>query len=387
MNDTPLRVMLSCAEPSGDLYAGALTSELRARAPGTQVFGFGGDGFERAGGELLDHFRGLSVTGLTEALPFIPRFYGLLRRLKAAAAERRPDVFVAIDAPDFNFFLLRALKGLGIPVIYYISPQLWAWRARRMRTMQRFVDRVLVIFPFEEAIYEKAGVPVTFVGHPLVDMAKATATRTAFLTELGLNPAAPTLAILPGSRTNEVARIAPTMAGALPGIRAAVPDLQCVIACAPHLTSAAFDVFGTGPGAPARVTGRTDDVLAASDVVLTASGTATVQAALHEKPMVVVYRLSPLTYRLGKPLVRVDTYAMANLVAGERLVPELIQDDFTPQRVTDEVVTLLTSSDRHSAMRQGLQRVRTRLGAPGASGRAADAVLQVAREHRKNVRL
>lgn len=382
MNDTPLRVMLSCGEPSGDMYAGALTTELRARVPGIQVFGFGGDEFERAGGELVEHFRGLAVTGLTEALPFIPRFYKLLGRLKAAAAEGRPDVFVAIDAPDFNFFLLRALKSLGVPVVYYISPQLWAWRARRMRTMQRFVDRVLVIFPFEESIYQRAGVPVTFVGHPLVDMARARSTRAEFLRELGLDPSLPTLAILPGSRANEVGRIAPTMASALPLIRARVPGLQCVIACAPHLPDEAFDVFGAGAGAPARVRSRADDVLAASDVVLTASGTATVQAALHERPMVVVYRLSPLTYRLGKPFVRVDTYAMANLVAGERIVPELIQDDFTPERVADEVVVLLTDSTRHTKTQSGLHRVRERLGAPGASGRAAEAILQVARDHR-----
>jgi lipid-A-disaccharide synthase len=382
VNDIPLRVMLSCGEPSGDVYAGALIREIRARAPGTEVFGFGGDEFERAGGELLEHIRGLAVTGLTEALPFIPRFYQLLRRLKAAAASRRPDVFVAIDAPDFNFFLLRALRSLGVPVVYYISPQLWAWRARRMRTMQHSVNRVLVIFPFEEAIYRAAGVPVTFVGHPLVDMATASASPAELRNGFGISAAAPTLAILPGSRANEVSRIAPVMAAALPAIRARVPSVQCVLACAPHLNEKAFDAFGSGPGAPLRVWSRTDDVLAASDVVLTASGTATVQAALHERPMVVVYRLSPLTYRLGKPFVRVDTFAMANLVAGERLVPELIQDDFTPERVTSEVVSLLTDKARYAVVQQGLRQVRTKLGAPGASGRAAVAVLEEARLRR-----
>jgi lipid-A-disaccharide synthase len=292
-------------------------------------------------------------------------------------------VVVGFDAPDFNFFLLRAVKGMGIPVVYYISPQLWAWRPRRMKTMQRFVDRVLVIFPFEEKIYREAGVPVSFVGHPLVDMTRAGATRTALLRELGLDPAAPTLAILPGSRANEVARIAPGMAAALPLVRRIVPELQSVIAVAPHLSDAAFDVFGTGPGTPARVRGRADDVLVASDVVLTASGTATVQAALHERPMVVVYRLSPLTYKIGKPFVRVDTYAMANLVAGARVVPELIQDDFTPERVADEVARLFTDRDRYVETQDALRRVREELGAPGASGRAAEAVLQVARDHRR----
>jgi len=377
--------MVSCAEPSGDLYAGALASALRAREPGVEVFGFGGDRLAAAGGDLIGHFRGLAVTGLTEALPLIPRFYRLLSQLKAAAAARRPDVFVAVDAPDFNFFLLRAVKALGVPVVYYISPQLWAWRGRRMRTMQRFVDRVLVIFPFEQAIYEQAGVPVAFVGHPLVDMARATTSREAFRAEIGLDQAAPTLALLPGSRRNELERIGPDMAAAIPLIRERVPTLQTVMACAPGLPDEAFDVFGSGPGAPVRVPGRADDVLNASDVVLTASGTATVQAALHERPMVVVYRLSPLTYRLGRPFVRVDTYAMANLVAGERLVPELIQEAFTPERVRDEVVALLTDTRRHEAIRAGLRNVRARLGDAGASGRAADAVLDVARNHRRKV--
>ena len=319
--------MVSCAEASGDVYAGALTRALLAQAPGSRVFGLGGDELARAGGTVIEHFRGLSVTGITEAIPFIPRFYALLGRLKAAAAAERPDALVVIDAPDFNFFLLKAIRPLGIPIIYYISPQLWAWRSGRMRTMQQYVDRVLVIFPFEEAIYQQAGVPVSFVGHPLVDLTRATESRDSFLRGLGLAPERPTLALLPGSRRNEVSRLAPVLAGALARIREQVPEVQAVIACAPHLPDAAFDVFGNGPGAPARVLGRADDVLAASDVVLTASGTATVQAALHERPMVVVYRLSPVTYRVGKPFVRVDTYAMPNLVAGARIVPELIQDD------------------------------------------------------------
>ncbi len=370
--------MVSCGEPSGDLYAGALTRSLLAREPATRVFGFGGDELARAGGVLVDHFRGLAVTGLTEAIPFIPRFHALLGRLKATAARERPDVFVAIDAPDFNFFLLRALKRLGIPIVYYVSPQLWAWRASRMRTMRRFVDRVLVIFPFEKSLYEDAGVPVTFVGHPLVDLARAQTTRADLLAELGLDPAKPTLAVLPGSRANELKRIAPVMAAALPLIRRQVPETQAIVACAPHLPDEAFRVFGEGHGAPAYVRDRTNDVLASCDVVLTASGTATVQAALHERPMVVVYRLSPLTYRLGKPFVRVDTYAMANLIAGERVVPELIQDDFTPERTAAEVVELLTNRARYETTVARLRDVRNKLGAPGASGRAADEVLKVA---------
>jgi len=378
-----MRIMISCGEPSGDLYAGALAAEILAREPSADVFGFGGRRLAEAGARLVGDFQGLSVTGLTEAIRVLPRSFAMLRRLTAAARERRPDVFVAVDFPDFNFRLMAKLHALGIPVVYYISPQLWAWRAGRMRTMKRLVTRVLVIFPFEEELYRRAGVPVEFVGHPLVDLVRVGQPRAALLRERGLDPAAPTVALLPGSRPNELRRIVPAMAASLPLIRARVPRVQFLVAAAPNLRDELFSplVETLGAGRPVILRERTDDVLAASDVVLTASGTATVQAALHERPMVVVYRLSPVTYRLGKPFVRVDTYAMVNLVAGTRIVPELIQEDFTAERVADETVRFLTDGDLHARTRDELRRVRQKLGESGASGRAAAAVLAVARTH------
>jgi lipid-A-disaccharide synthase len=373
-----MRIMISCGEPSGDLYAGALVSEILGREPSADVFGFGGRRLAAAGTRLVGDFQGLSVTGLTEALRVLPRSYAMLRRLVAAARATRPDVFVAIDFPDFNFRLMAALHRLGIPIVYYISPQLWAWRAGRMKTMKRFVSRVLVIFPFEEALYRREGVPVQFVGHPLIDLVGVKAPRAALLGEYGLVADAPTVALLPGSRPNELRRIVPDMAASLPLIRARVPGVRFLVAAAPNLQDELFAPL-LGASGTVLVRERTDDVLAACDVVITASGTATVQAALHERPMVVVYRLSPLTYRLGKPFVRVDTYAMANLVAGERIVPELIQDDFTPARVADETVRLLTDRELYTRTRDALRRLRDKLGGSGASGRAADAVLAVAR--------
>ena len=373
--------MISCGEPSGDVYAGALTAALRQRDPDVEVFGLGSERLEASGGRLIADFSGLSVTGITEAWRVVPRLYGVLRRLVAAARATRPDVFVAVDFPDFNFHLLAALRKLGIPTVYYVSPQLWAWRPGRMAKMQRLVDRVLVIFPFEAPLYQAAGVPVTFVGHPLVDLAVPARPRAAFLGDLGLAPERPTVALLPGSRASELQHHARDIAAALPLIRARVPQAQFVVACAPNLPEGLFEPFQAcamqGP-APVLVRGRTDEVLAGCDVVVTASGTATVQAALHERPMVVVYRLSPLTYWLGKPLVKVDTYAMANLVAGSRIVPELIQEAFTPSAVADETVSLLTDHERHARTCEALRRVREKLGAPGASGRAADAVLALA---------
>ena len=380
-----MRIMISCGEPSGDLYAGALVSEIFHREPAAEVFGFGGQRLAAAGARLVGDFQGLSVTGLTEAIRVLPRSFAMLRRLTAVAREQRPDVFVAIDFPDFNFRLMAALHRLGIPVVYYISPQLWAWRARRMETMKRFVDRVLVIFPFEEELYRRAGIPVEFVGHPLVDLVRVQQPRAALLREHGLDPEAPTVALLPGSRTNELTRIVPAMAASLPLIRMRVPNVQFLIAAAPNLADELFEPLmvplkpGPPAGGPVLIRERTDDVLAASDVVITASGTATVQAALHERPMVVVYRLSPLTYRIGKPFVRVDMYAMANLVAGKRVVPELIQEHFTAEHVAAETIRFLTDADLSRRTRDELRQVRERLGEPGASARAAEAVLAVGR--------
>ncbi|MDP1572546.1 MAG: lipid-A-disaccharide synthase [Vicinamibacterales bacterium] len=372
------RIMISCGEPSGDLYAGALTTALRAACPDVDVFGFGGAHLRAAGGRLIGDYHGLAVTGLTEAIGIIPQSLRMLRRLTDAARETRPDALVVIDFPDFNFHLLAKIKRMGVPVVYYVTPQIWAWRQGRMKTIQRYVDRALPIFPFEEVLYQRAGVDVRFVGHPLVDMAVAGTPREAVLAEAGLDPARPTVALLPGSRANELHQLLPVIAEAVPQIRAAVPAVQFLVACAPNLDAAAFAPLAALLPPASFVTGRADDVLAASDVVVTASGTATVQAALHTRPMVVLYKLSPLTYALGKPFVKVQTYAMANLVAGARVVPELIQDACTPERVAAETVSLLTDRDRWSTMQARLAETRARLGPPGASARAAEAVLEVA---------
>jgi lipid-A-disaccharide synthase len=322
----------------------------------------------------VDDFRDLTVTGLSEAIAKIPRSLAALRRLTDFARAERPDAAVLIDFPDFNFPLAKRLKRLGIPIVYYISPQIWAWRPGRLKTIRAVVDRVLVIFPFEEAIYRDAHVPVQFVGHPLVDLARPSAPRDTFLRAHGLRPGAPTVALLPGSRMNELSHILPDLAAAAAIIRQRVPEAQFVIARAPNLADSLFE--------PARaiaplaiVEGETDAVLAAADVVLTASGTATVQTALHDTPMVIVYRVSRLSYRLGRRLVRLDTFGMVNLIAGERIVPELIQDDFTPEAVAREAVSMLTDADRAAAIRAGLARVRERLGGSGASRRAAEAIL------------
>jgi lipid-A-disaccharide synthase len=301
-----------------------------------------------------------------------------------ALAEEKPELVILVDSPDFNLPFAKRARRAGARVLYYVSPQVWAWRRGRVRRIAERVDRLAVIFPFEPAVYAGTGLAVEFVGHPLVDLARTRQDRSAFLAGQGLRPDAPTLALLPGSRTNELHRLGPVLAAALPRIAARVPGVQFVVACAPTLPAEAFDELAAGAGGlrPILVRDRTDDVLNACDAVITASGTATVQSALHGRPMVVVYKLSSLSYAIGKPFVSVSLYAMPNLVAGRQIVPELIQDDCTPERVAEETVSLLTDRRRRDEMQRALRDVAGRLGAPGASGRAAEAVLAVARRPR-----
>ena len=380
-----MKILLACGEPSGDLYAGALAREIRALDPAARVYGLGAGGLEAGGAELVADYRGLTVTGLSEALSVLPRSLAVYRRLVRMARDERPDVFVPIDFPDFNFRLAGALHRLGVPVVYYVCPQLWAWRRGRLRAMRRFVRRALVIFPFEAAIYREAGIPVEFVGHPLVELCQARETRADFLRAGGLDPAGPTVALLPGSRPNEVRAILPELVRSAPLIRREAPAAQFLVARAPHLDDELFAPLAELPaaGVPlAVVTSRTDDVLAAADVAVTASGTATVQAALHGRPMVIVYRLSPLTYRLVRTFAHVDTVGMVNLIAGRRVVPELVQDALTAEAVSNEVVRFLRDAEVADRTRHALQDVRERLGGAGASRRAAVAVLAEARAQR-----
>ena len=374
--------MLSCGEPSGDLYAGALASAILALEPSAIVTGFGGERMRAGGATLVRDFHGLSVTGLTEALRVIPKSWQTYRALVRAAEQDPPDVFVPIDFVDFNAFLTRALHARGVPVVYYISPQIWAWRAGRVKTVKRLADRMLVIFPFEVPFYERAGVPVTFVGHPLLELTPPTLARDVFLRRHGLDPSKPVVAMLPGSRSNELKEILPDLVGAAAIIAREAPGAQFLVGRAPHLKDELFAPLAAWPSGvtpPVVLEAATDDILASADVALVASGTVTVQGALHMCPMVVVYRLAAMTYKIGKPLMRVDTYAMVNLVAGRRVVPELIQDDFTPEATARHALQVLTDPAFAARVRADLAGVRASLGTEGASRRAADAILDVAR--------
>lgn len=375
-------MLVSCGEPSGDLYAGDLVHHLRDLAGPLEVFGLGGDRLEAEGGRLLAHVRDLAVVGLLEVLRHVRRLRAVFRSVLEEVERERPAVAVLVDYAEFNLRLARELKRRGVPVVYYVSPQVWAWRRGRMRAIRESVAHMVVIFPFEEPLYREAGVPVTFVGHPLVELARPAADRAAFLAAQGLDPARPVVAVLPGSRRQEVAHNLAPIAGALRLLRARRADLQFVVAVAPSLDPGLFDRSLAGLPV-ARVAGHTHALLSAASAGIVASGTATVEAALMDLPMVVVYRLSPLTYALGRPFVSVPHYAMANLIAGHEVVKELIQNDFRPEAVAREVLALLEDPGRRDRVREGLGQVRTRLGPPGASARAASVVAGVLRTGKK----
>jgi lipid-A-disaccharide synthase len=376
MSATP--ILLSAGEASGDMYAARLALALKQRAD-VELFGMGGPQMRAAGVEIVVDYAEVSVLGITEVLKKLPSLRRAMRRLVEEAQRRRPPLAILTDFPGFHLRLARKLSPLNIRNIYYICPQFWAWRPWRANLVRRRFAQALCIFPFEEKFYRDAGVAVEFIGHPLVGNVKANLSRAEFCTENGLNVDKPIVTILPGSRRGEIEYHGAILAQGLAQLRLAIPEVQAVVAVAPGVNRTELEAcFGSG-NEVRFVTGATYDALAAADLAIVSSGTATVEAALLGKPMIVIYRLSPLSAKLAKPLVRTKFFSMVNLIAGREVVPELIQDDFTPIRVASEAISLLSASkeslEKLAAMRRGLAEVTRLLGPPGAVERAADAIV------------
>jgi lipid-A-disaccharide synthase len=376
MSATP--ILLSAGEASGDMYAARLALALKQRAD-VELFGMGGPQMRAAGVEIVVDYAEVSVLGITEVLKKLPSLRRAMRRLVEEAQRRRPPLAILTDFPGFHLRLARKLSPLNIRNIYYICPQFWAWRPWRANLVRRRFAQALCIFPFEEKFYRDAGVAVEFIGHPLVGNVKANLSRAEFCTENGLNVDKPIVTILPGSRRGEIEYHGAILAQGLAQLRLAIPEVQAVVAVAPGVNRTELEAcFGSG-NEVRFVTGATYDALATADLAIVSSGTATVEAALLGKPMIVIYRLSPLSAKLAKPLVRTKFFSMVNLIAGREVVPELIQDDFTPIRVASEAISLLLASkeslEKLAAMRRGLAEVTRLLGPPGAVERAADAIV------------
>ncbi|MFY9803618.1 MAG: lipid-A-disaccharide synthase [Candidatus Acidiferrales bacterium] len=364
------QILISAGEASSDMYAARLATALRSRVP-AKFFGMGGPRMVEAGVELLADYREVAVVGITEVLHKIPTVIGVQNRLAREAAKRGAGLAILVDSPGTHLGVARRLKRCNIPVGYFIGPQVWAWRAGRVRVVKRLVRRIVVIFPFEEKIYRDAGVPVDFVGHPLVDTVRPTMSRAEFAANYGLDASRPIVAILPGSRPNEIAQNYARIVAACE--RLAQPgDVQFVHAVAHGLSSEFLTRHAQPSIQITRVEGATYNALAAADCAIVASGTATVEAALLGTPMVVVYRVAPLTASILRHMVRTPFIGMVNLIAGKCVCPELIQDDFTPEAVEKEARRLLESPASRDEIKAGLAEVRAKLGPGGAIERAAD---------------
>ena len=331
-----------------------------------------------AGVELVGDAAEIHVIGLSEALTLLPRAWQLMGRLTKEAERRQPCLAVLVDAPDFHLRLGKRLKRLGIPIVYFISPQVWAWRTGRVRQIRELVKKMIVIFPFEEKFYRDAGVPVEFVGHPLAETVRARTSREEFCLKWMLFPRKPILALLPGSRKSEVKHNLPGMVEALRMLSAdARTAPQAILPAAPGLGARDFEPILRNAPKVSVIENATHEAVAAADCAIVSSGTATVETALLETPMVVVYRVSSVSAMVLRRLVRTPHYSMVNLLLGRRAVPELVQEDFTAERLAAETRRLLESPEERDRMRRDLAEVRLRLASPsaaGAIGRAAQII-------------
>jgi lipid-A-disaccharide synthase len=360
------RIFLSAGEPSGDLHGARLALALRERWPRAQLFGLGGDRMAAAGVELLAHVDQLAIMGFVEVIRHLPYFVRLMRRVKETIAQRRPHLIIPIDYPGFNLRLARHARSIHVPVLYYIAPQAWAWHRSRMKELARNTDRLAVILPFEEKLFREAGANAHFVGHPLLDSAQPVMERAAFMKELRLDPGRHVLALFPGSRVQEVTRQLDVFVAAAAEVQRHNPNVQPVIAESAAVPAAVYE--------RARLP-RTRDgwsLLHHARAALVKSGTSTLQAALAQTPLVVTYRTHPLTFALARRLVDVPHVGLVNLVAGERVAPELLQDDATPEKLAAALLPLLDDTPQRRDTVAALARVRAAL-APPVQGRAAAA--------------
>ena len=372
-----MRIFLSTADASGDMHAAALLEALRKRCASLEAFGLGGKALEAMGLEAVVPQSELAVAGLVEIASSLPRMLRAYTSLRRALRDGSPDLVVLVDSPDLNLPLAAVARRLRRPVLYYVAPQVWAWRRGRVRKLRRRVDHVAVIFPFEEALLREAGVPATFVGHPLVD--RMTAVRRALqpervAQELGVERGRPLLGLLPGSRRNEIARNLPCMLETAELLHQALPELQFLVFLAPTLSAQTPEL----PAYVRPVRDRTHEGMAISSCLISAPGTATIEAALLEVPLIVAHTAHPLSFGLAQRLTRVPSACMVNLIAEAGVVPERLQWMARPATLAGLVAQLLKNPGQAENMRRDLARVAARLGPPGASERVADLALEVA---------
>lgn len=375
------RIFLSAGEASGEHYGVALMPAIQRLVPDAEFFGLGGQRMEALGFRRIVRAEDVAVMGITEVVLHMPRIYGEYRKLKASIRQERPDLAILIDFPDVNLSLARHLKRAGVPVLYFVSPQLWAWKKYRIRDVQRYVDRMLVIFPFEEPFYRERSVQATFVGHPLADMPLPAISREAFARENRLDASKQWIGLLPGSRAKEIRLNLPEMIKSAQVLQQS-REYEFLLPLAPTLTGAQrADIEAMLPATPQiTLTQDARATLQHARASIVASGTATVEAALIGNPFIVVYRVSPVSYFVAQRVVDVPHVAMANLIAGHRAVPELIQGHFTVGNVVSQFQPLLNDEAARAEMQTSLRKISDMLKAKGDSGKAIDRVAEVASE-------
>ncbi len=372
------KIMIVAGEASGDLHGSNLVREALRANPDLAFIGMGGAKMREAGVSILVDSAETAVVGLVEVISRFAAIYRAFTTLRKILRSDPPDLLVLIDFPDFNLRLAKEAKRAGVKVLYYISPQVWAWRVGRVKKIARLVDRMAVVFPFEVPFYENERVPVTFVGHPLVDIVHPTTARPDAQAAFDLDPARRTVGLFPGSRKGEIANLSATIVESARLLKKHFPDVQFVLPLASSLTTDDIAPLVKSSGLDIRVVeGRIYDVIQACDAIITVSGTVTLEIALMGVPMVIIYRVSPFTYAVGKRLIKVDHIGLCNIVAGERVVRELVQDDAEPAWIAAEIARILTDTDYNKDMRGKLLNIRGILGAPGASERVARLVAEL----------
>jgi lipid-A-disaccharide synthase len=376
--------MIIAGEASGDHHAARLVEELHQLDPAVSFYGIGGERMRAAGVETLVDSAEMAVMGLVEVLLNYRFLKRVLERMRNELRTHRPDLLILVDYPGFNLRLAESARELGIRVLYYISPQVWAWKKKRVFKIKKVVDMMAVVFPFEVACYDQVGVPVEFVGHPLVDEVQSRYSRESILEELGLDPSRPVLGLFPGSRRSEVSRLLPLLLQSAACIKEALPEIQFLLPRASTLPAELLqESIATSGLDITLVSGRPYDVMRGCDTIISASGTATLEIGLMQVPLVVIYKLAPLSYFVFSRLVKLEHIALCNIVAGERIAPELIQRDATVANISHEALALLQDEGRATAMRQRMAGIRQKLGASGASKNIARLTLRMLNETAK----
>lgn len=369
------KILIIAGEASGDLHGANLVREVRKQDPSIVFFGVGSKQMKDAGVHMLADASEISVVGATEVLTHLRPLYRVFSGLTRFLSQERPDLLVLIDFPDFNIMLGKRAKKLGIPIVYYISPQVWAWRKGRVKTIAKLVKAMIVVFPFEVELYKNAGVDVRFVGHPLTDVVQSPYNQGEAKRRFGLDPGKRTVALLPGSRSKEISYLLPDMLEAAGILKNRFHDLQFVLPVAPTLDRELIEAFVRKGAVPVTLTeGGVYDALRASDAAMVTSGTATLETGLMAVPMVIVYRISSLSYAIGRLIIDVDHIGLVNIVAGERVVPELVQGDATPANMADAVAKLLEDPEYCGRVQAKLAGIRAKLGEEGTNARVASVV-------------